>query len=965
MNSNEAWALFSEEESVAINYIDITLYTNKNEENNNLKVYQWFWSEVDNLEKLLLNTKSILVVSNSLGKDSSVTLLIALEAYRRAKTKNASFDKPLIVNTVDTLIEELPTQFYANYTIPQIKAYALRCGINLVYNQISPSRFNNWVFRYLGARKFFNNATRTGDCTDILKLAPMRKQMAKDKEHFKHYKFVQLVGSRISESSRRSGNMNKSGLKSRTMELLYSKIASTPDHVSISYAPIRNWDADDVFTCLRLAGDDAMIKIANMQPIPSFQPHAGLLLEIYGDATTPDTCQINISDEGDELSSSCGSAKIGRLGCSFCTIVTENRSAINFSKKTRWSALHIESALRIRDYIFRLSMEPNARAFHARSIDFILNRVMLQQNTLRPKILERVYRLICQLTKDSYDTAQTILNEGIENFAGYKDILEDQLMDPKTKSEYLNMYRVSAGNGNVPYNLISIHDAILLSFIWALDGVGTFSYAPIGIYDEVFEKNKRISYPPLNSELSNKVSLKSTPVLDAFVLRTMTQNFENNGYYSESLTDIIPYQDSWRGDQESTCSNSLYAPKDTLQLKVTYRYTTSDIEVIEIRIPQLNRKYLLERFQTIIDEIRKQCLEHYNNNSDSDSSSLYEATVNIRNIKPMFIDAAPSLQAKKGHLKHLNESTRRVRKGSRLTNTRLRFYPIRDESMLTYRHKKQTAMLHENPHYVQKIQVNDQEIIDSSIPLDAIELDEEIGLLYWFELDGYQRAIDTYLDERNTYIQLARRRKHYGKYNGIMVLHSMMSYGGVTIAPSYRRELERIMYRTIALHSIRAFKYADYTVTRLKREVKLGALLTMAQHRQDKARHLLNVRKARNENRMETRQHLERIEARDAFYVLEAFVKPKIVALKNSTDCESKQIQEFLTQFYRQESSHYLAFEKEFLTAEESQLLAKFPAAQKEAVRFYDETFNTHSFRETINKKINLENKATIFLSVL
>ncbi|MCU8385918.1 hypothetical protein OC514_16180 [Vibrio vulnificus] len=122
MNSNEAWALFSEEESVAINYIDITLYTNKNEENNNLKVYQWFWSEVDNLEKLLLNTKSILVVSNSLGKDSSVTLLIALEAYRRAKTKNSSFDKPLIVNTVDTLIEELPTQFYANYTIPQIKA---------------------------------------------------------------------------------------------------------------------------------------------------------------------------------------------------------------------------------------------------------------------------------------------------------------------------------------------------------------------------------------------------------------------------------------------------------------------------------------------------------------------------------------------------------------------------------------------------------------------------------------------------------------------------------------------------------------------------------------------------------------------------------------------------------------------------------------------------------------------------
>ncbi|WP_281189032.1 hypothetical protein [Vibrio harveyi] len=995
------WTEFENNNTTQLKVIDITDELNADMKQRYKNVHRYFWKEVKHLAKLLLETDAILVVANSLGKDSSVTLQIALEAYREAKRYDPEFNKPLIINTIDTLIEELPNKFYANYTIPKIEGYAVKSGINLVYNRVSPSRFNSWVFRYIGARKFFNNATRAGDCTDILKLAPMRKQMAIDKQTYSQYQFIQLVGSRIQESSRRSGNMGKAGLKQRTIERVREKLLKSSS-ANISYAPIRYWSADDVFACLRLSGEDALVKTSFSRPIPSFQPHSGLLIEIYGDASTPETCQVNISDDGDEMNTSCGSSKSGRMGCTFCTIVTENKSAHNFALKPRWKSLHIDKALRIRDYIYRLSMNTHARSFHARSIDPVLNRVMLQQNTLKPKYLERIYRLLCQLTKDSYDTASELYWGEIEDFEGYLDIKNDMSMNEKTRSEFLNMYRQEAVKHH--YNLISKEDAILLSFIWALDGVGSFNYAPIGIYDEVFEKNKRVPYPPLNSEMPYNVKLKSTPVLDAYVLRTMSSTFEKSDYLAETFNQCHSYSDPTLLALAENCAESLLKPKDTLKLNVKFSPKLShraggtrlvfDIDSIQIQSTQ--RSYTeLKRFSAIMNEIKEQCLNRLlmvlpewvgseTTKIDSDSFHInclpstisaaindcilptFETTVELRNIAVSLLNSTPTLSGRKRTQKHLTETTKRIRKGSVIGNTRLRFYPVRLKSALTMAHSKTVPLLTQSLEHVQKIDLNiHDEFAINQLSLDAIYLDSDYGELYWFELDGYERALKEYYYDRELYKAQCKKRLHYGKYNGIKVLRSMMQYGGITISQTYQSEMIRIMGRTIALHSQRAFKYADMTITQLNKQVELGNLISMKQHRRDKANHLLKVKKARAIDRKETKEQLAAFVANDAMYVVEAFVKPKIEALYNACSGGNSKTQDFLLGFYQDQRNGYLEFEKEFLSTAESKLIASNPKAQKMAIECYDQLFGTKSLTATINAKLTIGNKATLITALL
>ncbi|MGD8116909.1 hypothetical protein [Vibrio sp. TRT 29B02] len=945
-----------------------------------LQAKRRFFEEVEQLVDVLLSTNAVCVVAASLGKDSTVILAITLEAYRQCKKRQPDFDRELIVNTVDPRIEELPLKMYVNFTIPRIEDYAKRTGINLTYNHIKPSKMNSFLYRYIGARKLLVNATRNGDCTDLFKLTPARKQFAKDQARL-NAPIINIVGSRKDEGSRRSVNMKKQRIYNRNCDDVKQLISK--GELLVSYAPIRDWNANEVFDALKIAGSNPLISI-NGGGIPYFEEHSGLLIEIYGDATTPETCSFNVSQDTVETNSMCGSSNPNRMGCSFCTVVTENKSGASFSKKVRWSSLHLDKALRIRDYMYRLSINEEARGFHARSIDPYLNRVMLQSNTLKPQLVAKLYRLLCQLSADSYYTSIENKWGNVREFEGYKDIENDPHMNPKTKSLFLEMY----GSQIVHplYDIVTKEDAILLSYLWAIDGVALLPYAPVAIYDEVFNQFKRIPYPKLNTEVGYNTTLKSTPVKEAFAINTMSPEFTENSYIDETINDVFGYEPLNVFSSDS-CESEMY-DQNKLALNVTFNASMlvgrkePSITLTKITIKAINRSYPPERFEAVRDEIEEQCKgyvsaklerlldpalmlseQELQQSIDRKLTALNSNTkgieVKLRCLEIYHLDSLPNKQPRSRLSKHLKETTKRVRKNGIPTTTRLRFYAPRVTSELTQAHKSITPMLrpangieHLNP-----TPVHDEHCFDD-LPLDAIYIDSEICRLYWFDLDGWERALSNYYDWQKRRLEYRRTTRFYA---GGEVIRQMNQYGGITIAPSYYRDHKRILYRTNVLNQLRAFQYHSMSHRQLCAAADRGELLTMKQHRSDKAKHALKIRQLRNEDRRKTKELLS--QSYLTIHTLKSKIDEVKVMLDSAKDTPSSKEAEFIVNFYSLATSSFEEFIKEFFSKTERDYIFDNEQALVELASYFNNGFNIQS--ASIIRKLDAKQTANLMLELI
>lgn len=932
--------------------VDITSKINKEEDDNYRAIYTRFINEVEAMVELLLNTNAVALGAISLGKDSMIVLLILLEAYKRCKEQEPSFNKPLVINTVDTLQEEIPLQMYVAYTVGQVEHYCELHGINLTYNKISPNRLNSFLFRYVGARNFLNNATRNGDCTDLFKLTPARKQLKKNKDLLGNT-IIEMIGSRQSESTRRAKNMKKQSIYERTIDDV-RKLHAQGERL-VTYAPIREWTFQQVFGALHISGNDALVEYSG-KPIPSFQPHAGLLIEIYGDAAAPETCSVNSSGQA-ESGSPCGTSNPNRMGCTLCTMVTENKSGIRFAEKRRWSALHIDKALRIRDYLYRLSMSENSRAFHARAFDPVLNRVMLQENTLKPALLEKVYRLLCQLTKDSQETASEIRFNGVHNFSGYLDIKNDPYMPAKTKQEFLKMY---AQQATIPqYRFVEKEDAILLSYVWALDGVASLPYTPIAIYDQV-NQGKRIAYPKLNSEMPDKVKLKSRSMNEAFAINTMSESYIENEYLDVSLYDIYGQQDAYPW---LNCASEIGAKKRMdatvyFDVNINPETTMLNVSLNKVFIKALGKYYPIERFCEIEDELRQECENHADlavehlRYKGADKKTLIALitkrlafknfskngiNIQLRNINTTKHQGVPNPTPRKASGRHLKESTKRVRKAGKPTTTRLRFYQPRIKSKLSEQHDCSLLLLGANlESSVQYDGNGHNEYSFDDAPLDSLYLDTEIYELYWNDLDGWERACRTYYEWRDLRLSA---RKTTRIYAGGEVLRQCASFGGITVAPSSAAQIKRIRTRTDVFAQANAYKYHSMTRQQLEKFAENGELIKMKDHRRDKARHLLKIRAARTRNRRLIRSMME-----NPIETCELTIRNKIKALHSLvSDVSDDKAPRFIRSFYSPLTRSFGAFEKELCNSNESVLLTKNEHLRMMLVREFDNVFGTES----------------------
>jgi len=890
--------------------IDITDTTSEYDKQVIQKVYEEFECAVTDTVTLLEHESNpILSLKTSLGKDSSITLLIALEAYVRFIAKHPAHKNRLLsISTVNTQIESIPMNLYVGYTKNKIVHYAKMKGINIQYDLVSPKLENEFFIKYASGDKLLNNGTRSGDCTNILKLDPMKESMDLLRHRIgDNQQLVSYVGSRISESSRRSGNMETQGIRDKNITCLISDIDGQKNKKKkeiIDYAPIRSWSDNEVFTGLRIAGSDAVWK--SEFNIPSFFPHSRLLLEIYGNGSGAETCEINTSGAGGQ-----GCSGTARYGCTLCNQIVTEKSGVEASKYQRWEILGSERALRVRDWMFRVSMDVNARSLHAKAYDPVFNRVILQPNILKTDYLIKMVRLASQLTNDSIDAAENfkeLLRSGREmEHPGYKEIQNDETLHPKCRSEFLNMYRSEAVKPQTAY--FSLEHAVLLSFKWALEGVSSLPFEPLSVWSNTCNDIDRIPYPKLNSEMDEEVKLISQPVPEARVLRTYNKKHEKNNFWQDdflslwqpdfSIAELLGQSDCSR---ETGITHRQYF-QCTAKLKLELltdcaeehgiRIASAQSEIIKIKHKGSGRKVELEQLadelsdmQSYINELCEHAMIHEPHftiyqqlkaavNCD-DKTAIKLALKNLTSslskklnlsgnglpvplayFDSLSLDAGVQLTGRKRHVDGKKKRVRSERNIKRLnskivrTTSKLRFYKPNEVSALTTAHQQQSIILTPSfdvydRHNLAVFDLSDDEnSTQSKIMINQSDFDTS-----WIVCDSLERALDIHSKAKRS---CERKNISEYNYNNFDVVPQMMRWGGLMVHPSYYALFEKKLRRTGIMRMLNAYDFQNLTLEEV--DAKSG-VLTMKQHRSDKAAYLLRIRAKRAADRQRTKNRI-------------------------------------------------------------------------------------------------------------
>lgn len=894
-----------------IDIIDSVVVGTVNQVSREKLVAQAFSSSVADIRALIENERAIITSLCSFGKDSTVTLLIVMEAYRQAiAAKTIEPERPLIVSTVNTKAEAIPMQMFVNYASKRMLEYAKSVGINIQFKLVQPSLNNEFFIRYVGGQKIPATPTRSGDCSVILKVNPNEHFVNSLVESIRHSKkygnyasspIISCLGSREKESSRRSKNMERHNLKGKSAEDLMNSMTSQSIGNSkvYNYAPIRDWETDDVFLLLSLAGSKPLQR--SNYDIPGFLSNFGLLIEIYGNGTS-ETCEIATGQSG-----GAGCNGKARYGCSICTIVSkQDKTATNLAKLKRWEVLGVENTLRLRDWLFRISSNMSERALHARAFDPVgYNRVALQPNTLKPKHLDKIVRYACQLTQESIahsERFKSLVEQGREaEHEGVQCIQNDLTLPPKIKKAFLEMYTEALLNPkNLNYYFSEVH-AVLLSFRWSLDGIGAAPFRPLAIWKQIEQGKGWIPYPKLNSEMSDADigKIQGYEALSEAVMMPVLRDEDAHKHVFDhvSLIDLWtrPLDASDIFDEDMNCSIkrgsdhsanvtaiydlnisagkldgalstaltvdgvvSLHKPKIK---KVLFEGKVVSGKLLELilntGLENEVDSYCIQKFESLLVSVPDFELnfEMFNNlvgeRKLTRSLKYFEKT----NLITGYSESARKVPAKINFTQRVSKVNRKkISRG----NTRMVFYPLSVDSRYHQAHKQEKEMfkLCFDTHTQKLISMHDKDFLNSDEARENIFISQET-VACWKEAGGLDRALELHNDYMHRLIKYRHIRKSnkydVRKYPGTQAAEILITEGGVTIERKYLSQFQFLLKRTQVMDSLSMFKYQSMPIDVVK--ASEGAI-AMSQHRRDKAEVLNVIRKYRNQQRGNVRSNL-------------------------------------------------------------------------------------------------------------
>lgn len=865
--------------------------------------------EMVNEYLLLLEQGYCLQIGCSYAKDSTCVLNGAIDAMHKAiELGYIEKSHPLVVINVDTLLEPEAIQCFVPHAYKAVKILCAKLGINLISKIVSPPIYQQLMTLYAGAQKLPATAAsgRMADCSIIFKIDVSIAELKRIKSElpvaYQNRVWVSVSGSRSDESSRRSGNMKKQGVKNQKAHHLIAKVemegAKATSKV-FKFAPIEHWVTPFVISYLNHCGNKPMAKTPINQRIPAFSENFGLLLAIYGEGSA-DACELVLKDDENKAEqTNCG--KVGRFGCVTCGMVGEDNSSIELKKYARWGRFG-DATLRLRDFIVRISSDVKYRAFHARAYDESSNNnVFMQPNSLRSKVLSKMVWYAAQITVDSraiHDEAVRAYQSGqIELDVGVQDIMQDSSLSQGVKEEYKQMY-IQRLIEKPMFEMFSEQHAVLLSLLWALHGVSAPSYHPVSILNNV-KNGKRIPFPPTNKELNEKYASLGLPawndssminneVPDALVIqlfKPVKKSFnELKAEYGNELNEThlqehLPFElrSAWNRSSVHfdalgmTYNHIQSKAKETRAFKLSYTLNLkTGSEQIKAKDNATGRKIDIEKNQPLFDALLAlgqgdyaQELEKAAEKQNMPGSELeklrkqqggtFEVTCNHAfNNQVNFTSDVKYISTDK--LRKKGEAGKKFSGRKRVFCKKTGTYTSGRASLKVYSSSIVPELENQTAYEVKywlpdfsivrnsAINLHDDLTISEKQATQSFVFDNAVFDL-WIAQGGWEMLVSEHDMQLRS---LIKKRASVYSYGGTEPVYRLTSTSGLTTTAHFEKYMLETLKRTELFDNANLFNLSSLTYNKI---ASFKGVVEMSVHRQQKMDHLLAIRYLKNKRR--------------------------------------------------------------------------------------------------------------------
>lgn len=392
---------------------------------------------IGKLQELLIKGHP-LVVALSWGKDSTVCLILLIEALKRVKARRFILPKCYAINS-NTELENPALEEYFEGMGNDLTNFVSREGLNFEYLKVEPPITASFFYVTIGRGKLPRYPSMSRDCSVDWKIEPIKRAKKGLPETEQNY--ISIVGTRINESADRKKRMTERG--------------DTADKIQInddgdSYiTPIADWELEDVWGLLAYCDQRE-----DRQMYSTFTKHFDECVELYKDANSGE-CVAALGD-AQLNSAACGA----RFGCWNCVATGQNdKSMQSMIESNPEKYGHLAPIAKLRDWIYSLRHDLKRRTWLGRSYD--------------------------------KDTGYIVMHPDYFDFYTRRDMLRYMLTIQAEENEWANRYNSEI----VRFNLFKFKHIVAIDFMWSMYCDAPHAFSALHEYYQIMYLGRRYPLP--------------------------------------------------------------------------------------------------------------------------------------------------------------------------------------------------------------------------------------------------------------------------------------------------------------------------------------------------------------------------------------------------------------------------------------------------------------------------------------
>jgi len=392
---------------------------------------------IGRMQALLLKGHPLLV-SISWGKDSTVCLVLLLEAMRRIQDAGMTLPKCYAINS-NTELENPALEDYFEWMQNNLTVFASSNNLPLEFLQATPPITSSFFYTTIGRGKLPRYPGMKRDCSVDWKINPIIK--VKKSLPVTDMTKISVVGTRINESEERKKRMSERG--DNAIDIL------TNDDGDEYITPIADWELEDVWGLLAYC-DQRTERTLYRTFVNNFDE----CIEIYKDANAGE-CVAALGDK-DLNGAACGA----RFGCWNCVASGEQDKSMQSmiaSNPDKYG--HLAPVAKLRDWIYSLRFDLKRRTWLGRSYD--------------------------------KETKYIVLHPDYLDFYTRRDLLRYMLTIQAEENEWANEHNEEI----VRFNLFKFKHIIAIDFMWSMYCDAPHAFSALHEYYQIMYLGRRYPLP--------------------------------------------------------------------------------------------------------------------------------------------------------------------------------------------------------------------------------------------------------------------------------------------------------------------------------------------------------------------------------------------------------------------------------------------------------------------------------------